>query len=106
VYTDHGTITAGLETYGSRRRARWFEQHDSGGYPSLPDTCPNPGCGTTDRPFSYYGADYLYIAACGPEPLELLNELWRTLRSSFPDLATEADQATHRYRPMPAPTRR
>lgn len=105
LYTDGGTITAGLESCGSRGTVRWCEQHRSGGFPSLPDTCPNPVCGKTGQPFTYWGVDYLSISPSGPEPIDLLNDLWTTLRARYPEQAAMADTVTSRYDQAPLPKR-
>lgn len=102
LYTDGGSVTAGLETYG-KRRVRRFEVHSSNGFPAMPKECPNPGCASQDRPF--HRKDISHISPCSPEPVDMLNEIWRRLRSEFPALWADSAKAETRHRLAPLPRR-
>ena len=100
LYSDGGTVDAGLEVLRRGKTVRWFEVLRPGRCRlQMPPTCPNPRCAAEDYPFtSSYPISSL---PAGPEPGEMLNTIWSTVRAAEPDLAAQADHATTRYEPAP-----
>src|SRR5258708_4749978 len=87
-----GKILAGLDVSVARKPCRWYETHKPPKMPALPGTCE--ACGEADRPYAF-AADQWQPRA-HPNTLPALNEVWRTLRAGFPDLAAKADKARAR----------
>lgn len=98
LYSDGGTIEAGLEVLRGGATVRWFlVEHPGCQRPQLPEACFNPRCEHGDRPWTSLGGGSVHPVAA--EPMELLNIVWCTVRETVPDLAARADKATTRYEP-------
>ena len=117
LYTDDGTIEAGLVTGHTKDRepalvADWYETRRPAGMPALPRTCPHPQCPSHARrpvPDMRVCSPEGRILSAGPfdpartvqhpgQPLpvqpqvfRLLDSAWSRLRAAHPDLAALAD---------------
>lgn len=131
LWTDGGTIDAGLQVGQPRRRspattAHWYQTYRPAAAPAIPDDCPHLGCprpatrtvaghqaptGWLDGtwrlaagPFSIGPhTDQRCPSPAHPKTWRLLDEVWSTLRRTHPDLAAAADAyaAGGRRRPEP-----
>lgn len=131
LWTDHGTIDAGLKPGRPHDRtqkltARWYEIYRPATAPPIPPHCPHPGC----RPPATWGipghevpvtgwidgawrlsadpftpADHIDLPPlpAHPHTYRLLDKVWSTLRRTHPDLAAAADayDAQQRHRAEP-----
>jgi hypothetical protein len=91
VFTDGGTVKAGISVSHSGKTVRWYGTSKAGAKPIAPETCGN--CGETGSPFSSY--DWSHGSPIGGY-LALLNQAWATFRAGYPDLAAAADLADRR----------
>ncbi|MEV7628807.1 hypothetical protein [Actinoplanes sp. NPDC089786] len=120
LWTDGGTIDAGLALGRPRRRspatgAHWYQTYRPSGVPAVPGDCPHPNCRrsatrtlSTGEQVPTGWLDGTWRLDPGPFTLgprtdercphpahpttnRLLNEVWSTLRRTHPDLATAAD---------------
>jgi hypothetical protein len=92
LHVGDGKILAGLEVSRSGKTCRWYEAHKPPKMPAPPGTCE--ACGETDRPYAF--ASDRWRALAHPNTMPVLDEVWRTLRAGFPDLAAKADKARSR----------
>lgn len=120
LWTDGGTVDAGLALARPRRRssatgAHWYQTYRPSGVPAVPDDCPHANCRrsatrtlSTGEQVPTGWLDDTWRLDAGPftlgprtdercphpahpETNRLLNEVWSTLRRTHPDLATAAD---------------
>jgi hypothetical protein len=124
LWSDGGTIDAGIQLPlpGSAAGASWFTIYRPAAAPRIPDRCPNPNCHhpatrrlSTGQEVPVGWLVDRWIVAIGPfalaahtdprcplpaNPLafDLLNEVWATLRASYPEPVAQADAALARRR--------
>jgi hypothetical protein len=120
LWTDGGTIDAGLASGRPRRRsqatgAHWYQTYRPCGVPAVPNDCPHPNChrpatrtlSTGEQvPTEWLRGSWRLDAGpftlgryrdercpspANPKTYRLLDEVWSTLRRTHPDLAAAAD---------------
>jgi hypothetical protein len=120
LWTDGGTIDVGLASGRPRQcsagtGAHWYQTYRPCGVPAIPDGCPHPTChrpatralSTGEHvptrwidgawrldagPFTLARyADQRCPTPANPKTSRRLDEVWSTLRRTYPDLAAAAD---------------
>jgi hypothetical protein len=120
LWTDGGTIDAGLKLGRPRRRspatnAHWYQIYRPAAAPSIPNDCPHSGCprpatrplstgeqvptGWLDGTWRLFAGPFTIGPAMDercptpahPKTYRLLGQVWSTLRRTHPELAAAAD---------------